>query len=85
MKIIRLKHKKIQGSLEHIKYVKHEKMKNILINISRVFILLFILGAWEFVADKNWVDPFITSSPSRIVKQTILLYENGQICAIMKI
>lgn len=77
MKTLRLKHKKIQGSIAHIKFVKREKTKNILINLSRIFILLFLIVAWELIAYKNWVDPFIISSPSRIVKQTISLYENG--------
>ena len=77
MKTLKLKRKKIQGSLTHIKFVKREKTKNVLINLSRIFILLFLIGAWELIAYKNWVDPFIISSPSRIVKQTISLYENG--------
>jgi NitT/TauT family transport system permease protein len=77
MKKIRLKTSKIQGSIEHKKFVKKEKTKSFLINLSRFLILILILGLWEFVAQKNIVDPFIISSPSRIVKQTILLYENG--------
>lgn len=77
MKNIRLITNKIQGSIEHKKYVKKEKTKSFIINLSRVFILIFIIGFWELVANQNWVDPFIISSPSRIIKQTTALYENG--------
>lgn len=77
MKTIRLKKQKIQGSIAHKKYVKREKTKTIIINISRISLLILLLGAWELIASKNIVDPFIISSPSRIVKQTISLYENG--------
>ena len=77
MRILRVKRNRIQGSIEHIKYVKKEKTKTILINLSRVLILLLLVGFWELIAYKNWVDPFIISSPSRVIKQTISLYENG--------
>lgn len=77
MKKLHLKNSKIQGSIDHKKFVRKEKTKSFLINLSRILILILILGVWEFVAQKNIVDPFIISSPSRIVKQTILLYENG--------
>ena len=76
MKRIFLKTKKIQGSTEHIKFVKKEKRKTFLVNLSRILLLVFLIGFWELVAYKNWVDPFIISSPSRIVKQIVSLYEN---------
>ena len=39
--------------------------------------LIALLGIWELSAKLNWADPFITSSPSRIINQTIELYNNG--------
>ena len=77
MKRIRLKIKKIQGSATHIKFVKKEKRKTFLVNLCRVLILIALIGVWELIAYKNWVDPFIISSPSRIIQQTISLYKNG--------
>ena len=44
-----------------------------------MLLLIFIIGFWELIAFKNWVDPFIISSPSRIIKQLIALYENGSL------
>ena len=39
--------------------------------------LIALLGIWELSATLGWADPFITSSPSRIINQTIELYNNG--------
>ena len=80
MKKLHLKNSKIQGSIEHKKFVRKEKTKSFLINLSRVLILILILGIWEFVAQKNIVDPFIISSPSRIVPAIIPLFINNRIC-----
>jgi len=68
---------KFKGSKEHQKFIKKERTKTFFIHLSRVLILVLFIGLWELVAYKNWVDPFIISSPSRVVKQTIELYNNG--------
>ena len=70
-------HKKNKGSKEHQKYIRLQKTKNFVIQFSRIMLLVLIIGVWELVAHKAWVDPFIISSPSRVVKQNIELYENG--------
>lgn len=46
-------------------------------NISRVAILVLILGIWELCAQLKVVDPFITSSPSRVALTIADLYSNG--------
>ena len=46
-------------------------------NISRVAILVLILGIWELCAQLKLVDPFITSSPSRVALTIADLYSNG--------
>lgn len=79
MKNLIIKKTKFKGSKEHQKYVKNEKTKTFFVHFSRVAILLAIIGIWELIAYKNWVDPFIISSPSRIVKQTKLLIESGSL------
>ena len=40
-------------------------------------ILALIIGLWELFAQLKVVDPFITSSPSRVVKTIGELYSNG--------
>ena len=74
-----VKKQKYQGSIEHRKFVKKEHTKTFLVHFSQILLLVAIIGIWELVAYKNWVDPFIISSPSRIIKQTILLFESGSL------
>ncbi len=64
-------------SLEHLSYLKKQRNKNILINVVRIAILLLLIGVWEMAAAFEWVNPFITSAPSRIVKTIVDLYKNG--------
>ena len=79
MKRLSLKRKNFQGSIEHQKFVRKEKTKTFLVHFSRIAILVLIIGLWELIAYNNWVDPFIISSPSRIIKQTQILIESGSL------
>ena len=62
---------------EHLLYLRGVKKKNLWINVSRVAILFCLLGLWELSAQLVWVNPFITSSPSRIFRTLVELYTNG--------
>ena len=62
---------------EHKRYLQKVKKKSILINIARFSILLLFLLLWELSARFEWINPFITSSPSRIAKTIAELYKNG--------
>lgn len=62
---------------EHKKYLLGIKKKSMFINVTRVSILLAFLFIWELAAFLQWVNPFITSSPSRIAKTIAELYQNG--------
>ena len=66
-------------SADHIAYLKGVKRKSIFINVARFVILALLLGIWELSAQLEWVNPFITSSPSRIVKCIADLYANGSL------
>lgn len=66
-------------SLEHGKFLRNVKRKKIIINAVRFGILLAILGLWELCAQVKLIDPFITSSPSRIAKTIAELYQNGNL------
>lgn len=76
-KTILVKQHKNNFSKEHQKFIKREKTKTFFIHLSRILLLIFIIGLWELSANKNWIDPFITSSPSRVIKQIVELYESG--------
>jgi NitT/TauT family transport system permease protein len=58
-------------------YLKDIRKKNLLVNITRFAVLFLLLLVWELSAQFAWVNPFITSSPSRIAKTVAELYKNG--------
>jgi len=67
----------ITYSREHIAYLKKQKKKKIIVHVSRCLILAAILGIWELCAQLKLVDPFVTSSPSRVCTTIGDLYANG--------
>lgn len=58
-------------------YLRNLKIEKFKVGFVRVFILVAFVLLWEIAADNKWIDPFLTSSPSRIVKSTISLYNSG--------
>ena len=66
-------------SKEHLLYLRSEKRKTAVVNIARIAILAVLLLFWELSARFAWVNPFITSSPSRIAKTIADLYKNGSL------
>ena len=64
---------------EHILYLRGLKRKSLLVNGVRFALLAVFLLLWELSASLNWVNPFITSSPSRIVACVVDLYKNGNL------
>ncbi len=64
-------------SREHIAYLKKQKQKKIVITATRIILLALILGLWEICAGLKVIDPFITSSPSRVLKTIGDLYKNN--------
>ena len=66
-------------SEEHKQYLKKQKIRKIVIRIVQIGILILLFGLWELSAYLEWADPFITSSPSRVVKSIANLYTSGQL------
>ncbi len=64
-------------SREHLAYLKKERNKKITVILSRVLILVAVLGIWEICAQCKVIDPFITSSPSRVCTTIASLYKEG--------
>lgn len=58
-----------------LEHQKHHRQ----IAFSRIFIFLFFIFLWEFTADKGIIDSFFFSSPSRVIKQIILLFADNSI------
>ena len=61
-------------SKEHQKYIRKNKAKKLLIKTFRILLLLTIILTWELLAKYNIINPFISSSPSRILSTIISLY-----------
>jgi NitT/TauT family transport system permease protein len=66
-------------SREHLLYLRGVRNKTIIVNVIRLAVLVIFLSIWELSAQFAWVNPFITSSPSRIVKTIADLYKNGSL------
>jgi len=63
-------------SLERKYYLKKIKQKKFLILLVQLFILITFLVLWEFAANQNMIDSFITSQPSRIIETFMNLSSN---------
>lgn len=66
-------------SAEQVKFIKGIKRKKRMILIMQLGIMVIFLGLWELAADLDWIDDFIFSSPSRIVKTFIELITTGEL------
>lgn len=66
-------------SREHRAYLKKLRIHKLIVIALRIFIFAAILGVWEALARFKVIDPFITSSPSRVCKTIASLYKSGQL------
>ncbi|MBQ8406152.1 MAG: ABC transporter permease [Clostridia bacterium] len=71
--------KNVEISREHLLYLRGTRNKSIIVNVIRCAVLVLFLTIWELSAQLLWVNPFITSSPSRIAKTIADLYKNGSL------
>lgn len=60
----------------YIKDINNRKKKII---ICRFVILIAFFVLWEIAGDLKWIDPFLTSTPSRMVKNLVKLYGEGSL------
>lgn len=66
-------------SEEHKKFLMNNKRKNSAIGLSRFIILILLFALWETAASKEWIDPFIMSQPSRIIKTIVIMSKDGSL------
>lgn len=66
-------------SVEHQKYLKKVKRTRHTILFFRIFLVLFFLILWELLARMEIINPFLTSSPSRVINTITELYEQGNL------
>ena len=66
-------------SKEHEIYLEKVKSTKRRIVITRILILIIFIALWQIAASLKWIDPFLTSSPSRVIKSFVSLYEDGSL------
>ena len=64
-------------SVEHNNYLKKTRRYTFLLTISRILLLILFFTLWEIAAELKWIDPFLTSSPTRIIKLLYRFYNEG--------
>ncbi|MBC8060778.1 MAG: ABC transporter permease [Clostridiaceae bacterium] len=69
----------INESEEHIKYIKNVKKRSNKIIATQLLILFSIFLLWEIAGDLKWMDPFLTSTPSRMAKELVKLFWEGNL------
>ena len=66
-------------SPEHKEYLQKVRRANLKVTVLRISILIALLCLWEVSAALRWIDPFIMSSPSRIIRTIASLYSSGEL------
>ena len=61
-------------SKEQKYYLKSLKIEKLLVVFTQIILLIILLGSWEILVEKNIINGFIYSSPSRIVKTIYELF-----------
>ncbi len=64
---------------EHKLFLKKFKKNKLIVNISRIAILLIFLVGWEIFAKYKLINTFLTSCPSEIINTTISLIKDGSL------
>lgn len=66
-------------SIEHKKYLKKLKLKNIYIKIVQISIIIIFITLWQILSNKNIINTFIFSSPKNILKCLINLHKTNNL------
>lgn len=67
----------MNNSVEHMEYLKKVKQTNNKIVLTRLLILVLFFGLWEIAGVFGWIDPFLTSTPSRMWKSLVKIFNEG--------
>lgn len=60
-------------------YLAGVRRRERFITCMRYAILVALIGLWELAARLGWIDPFITSSPSRVAATIVRLLQDGEL------
>lgn len=62
---------------EHEEYLRSIRKEKFKVVFFRLAILLTFISLWEVAADYKWIDPFLSSSPSRIISSLLKFIDSG--------
>lgn len=71
--------KQINISPEHQVFLNKVRHRKLAILLVQFFILVQFFVVWEILARCGWIDAFITSQPSRIIRTIANLYHEGNL------
>ncbi|HOP74822.1 MAG TPA: ABC transporter permease [Bacillota bacterium] len=63
----------------HGEYLEQIRKREIMIVTYQVLIGLIFLVFWEIGARMGWIDPFITSQPSKVLETIVSLFNSGKL------
>lgn len=66
-------------SSEHAAYLRRIRNRKIAIRVTQISILVLFFLLWETAARLRWIDPFITSQPTRILRTLQNLAREGSL------
>lgn len=66
-------------------YLKAYQHRQRLVFFWRFFLFVFFLVLWEVSSRRNWIDSFIFSSPSLILKNTIIMFQKQDLLSHIRI
>ena len=72
--------KKVKNYSEgHAKFLRRVRTKKMVVWLLRASLLVALTGIWELLARFRLIDPFLTSSPSRVIDTLCELYATGNL------
>lgn len=66
-------------SERRLRYLKQQKQTKTAMRVCQVGILVVFFAGWELAAQLGWLDSFIFSCPSRVLKSLGNLYQSGDL------
>lgn len=66
-------------SVEHINYLKKIKKTSFFVRLTQISIILLFIVVWQWLADKNIINTFISSSPKEVVNTIVDLHNSNNL------
>lgn len=66
-------------SKEHITYLKKKRNNRIVVFFCQIMIIILLICLWEVLAQKEVINTFLYSSPSKVLNTIVSLYKNNDL------